>query len=49
MIDEIQQHFEGVYPREGCGIIGIVRGKKEWFPCKNIAEDEKDFIMCSSD
>ncbi len=49
MIDEIQQHFEEVYPREGCGIIGIVKGKKEWFPCKNIAEDEKDFIMCSSD
>lgn len=49
MIDEIRNHFEDEYPREGCGIIGIVQGKKKWFPCKNVAENEDDFIMCSID
>jgi proteasome lid subunit RPN8/RPN11 len=49
VIEEIQQHFEKEYPREGCGIIGIVKGKKRWFPCRNIAEDKDDFIMSSED
>ena len=49
MIEEIEQHFEKEYPREGCGIVGIVKGKKRWFPCRNIAEDNDDFIMSSED
>ena len=31
MIEEIQQHFEASYPREACGIIGIVQGKRNGF------------------
>lgn len=49
MIEEIKEHFKKEYPREGCGIIGIVKGKKKWFPCKNIAEDEENFVMDSND
>jgi len=49
MIEEIQEHFEKEYPREGCGIIGIVKGKKQWFPCRNVAEDEDDFVLSSED
>lgn len=49
MLEEIQEHFEKEYPREGCGIIGIVKGKKKWFPCTNVAETEQDFIMSSED
>ena len=49
MIEEIQKHFEKEYPREGCGIIGIVKGKKRWFPCENVALDEDNFILSSSD
>jgi len=45
MIDEIQEHFRKWYPKEGCGIIGIVKGKKEWFPCDNLADNEEDFIL----
>lgn len=44
MIKKIQDHFKTYYPREGCGIIGIVKGKKKWFPCDNIAE-EGDFAI----
>lgn len=49
MIDEIKTHFDTEYPREACGIIGIVKGRKRWFPCKNVAESEKDFVMSSED
>ena len=49
MIEEIQQHFEASYPREACGIIGIVQGKKKWFPCTNVAENEDDFILSSDE
>ena len=45
MIDEIAEHFKDWYPKEGCGIIGIVKGKKKWFPCKNIAEEGEDFAI----
>ena len=29
MIEEIQQHFEKEYPREACGVIGIIKGKRQ--------------------
>lgn len=49
MIDEIQEHLRKEYPREGCGVIGIVKGKKKFFPCENVASDDDDFIISSSD
>jgi len=45
MIDEIQKHFEENYPQEACGIIGIVKGKKKYFPCENLAKENEDFIL----
>ena len=45
MIEEIKSHFEKEYPREGCGVIGIVQGKKKWFPCTNIANDDSGFVI----
>ena len=45
MIEEILEHFHKEYPKEGCGLIALVKGKKVWFPCKNLAEDDEDFIM----
>lgn len=49
MIEEIREHFASVYPAEGCGVIGIVKGKKKFFPCKNVAVEEDDFVMSSTD
>lgn len=49
MIEEIQKHFEKEYPREGCGLILIVKGKKKWFPCENLAKTEDNFILSSKD
>jgi proteasome lid subunit RPN8/RPN11 len=49
MIEEIKEHFEKEYPREGCGIIGIVKGEKKWFPCTNIATDDNDFVLSTKE
>lgn len=46
---EIEDHFSSEYPREGCGVIGISKGKLEWIPCKNIASDKDDFIFDSKE
>ena len=32
--EEIVEHFNAEYPREGCGVIGIQKGKSVWFPGK---------------
>ena len=47
MIEEIEKHFEKEYPKEGCGVIGIVKGKKKWFPCTNLASTNENFVMSS--
>ena len=44
-IEDIKQHFENEYPREGCGVLAVVKGKKKWFPCTNVAQDDEDFII----
>ena len=49
MLHEIEEHFHNEYPKEACGVLAIVKGKKKWFPCKNVAENDDDFIMCSID
>jgi proteasome lid subunit RPN8/RPN11 len=48
-LEEIQEHFEKEYPKEGCGLLGVVKGKLKWFPCRNVAESEDDFVMSSED
>lgn len=48
-LEEIQQHFEKEYPREGCGVITVVKGKASWVPCKNIASNDEDFIFDSQE
>jgi proteasome lid subunit RPN8/RPN11 len=48
-LEEIREHFEKEYPREGCGLLGIVKGKLKWFPCANVAESKNDFVMSSED
>ena len=46
-LDSIKNHFEEYYPREGCGILGVIKGKLQWFPCKNVAGNNEDFIIDS--
>lgn len=48
-LDEIQEHFENEYPREGCGLLVVRKGKPEWIPCTNLAEVDEDFIIDSKE
>lgn len=43
---EILIHLVDKYPEEACGIIQNKKGKLNWIPCENLAEDkETDFIL----
>ena len=44
-IEDIRQHFENEYPKEACGVISVVKGKKKWFPCKNLANADDHFLI----
>ena len=48
-LHDIHEHFEKEYPREGCGILGIQKGKLHWIPCSNIAQDDDDFVIPSKE
>ena len=47
-LDDIEKHFSECYPRESCGILAVIKGELQWFPCDNVAEDDDDFIIDSS-
>lgn len=46
-LHDIEKHFEEEYPREGCGILGIQKGKLHWIPCENIATEDEEFVISS--
>lgn len=46
-LSDIEEHFEKCYPREGCGLLAVVKGEMQWFPCTNVAENEDDFVIDS--
>jgi proteasome lid subunit RPN8/RPN11 len=48
-LDEIYDHFYEEYPREGCGILCVKKGKPYWVPCTNVAEDDEDFVIDSTE
>ena len=46
---EVKEHFDREYPKEGCGVITVLKGKKQWVPVKNIAIHNDDFLMDSEE
>jgi proteasome lid subunit RPN8/RPN11 len=44
---EIYKHLCSEYPREGCGILSVRKGRLEWTPTRNLAVNEEDFILDS--
>lgn len=48
-LDDIEEHFRKEYPREGCGILAVVKGKLRWVPCANVAEDDEEFVIDSTE
>jgi len=48
-LKEIENHFSNNFPYEACGVLAIRKGKLNWIPCKNIAEEADNFIMDSTE
>lgn len=46
---EIVDHAKKEFPRESCGLIIIKRGKMIYWPCKNLAIKQAQFIMDPKD
>lgn len=53
LCEEIKIKFEGhtkvEWPREACGLVAVVKGKQQYFECKNIAPGKEDFILDPED
>lgn len=47
--DAIIEHAKQCYPRESCGLIVVVKGRKKYIPCRNIAPRQKDFAIHPED
>lgn len=48
--EEIWKHITLEAPKEACGVLGIVKGKMQYFPCRNVADDPKNsFIIHPED
>ena len=48
-LKDIEEHFTSEYPREGCGVLAVSKGKLAWIPCKNIADSDDDFVFDSKE
>ena len=45
IINEVKEHARKEFPRECCGLLAIIKGKQHYYPCKNIATNDSDFIL----
>ena len=43
---DILQHAEAEFPKECCGLIAVVKGRRRYFPCQNIAQTpDEHFVL----
>lgn len=47
--DSIVAHAKAEFPREACGLIINDAGHETYLPCRNLAENQRDFILDPTD
>jgi proteasome lid subunit RPN8/RPN11 len=46
---DIRKHASEEYPRECCGVVIVFKGRYRYIACRNVAEDNNNFIIYSED
>lgn len=46
---DFEEHAQGCYPSECCGLLVVRRGRELYVPCRNIAEEEDSFLLHPED
>jgi proteasome lid subunit RPN8/RPN11 len=39
------EHSQAVFPEESCGLVAVVKGRKKYFPCRNLAETPHEHFV----
>lgn len=47
--DRAIDHARDQSPRESCGLLIIYKGREKYWPCKNLASQNNQFIICPHD
>ena len=47
--DQAVIHAEAEAPKEACGLLALIKGKKTYWPCKNLAETASEYFVINPD